>query len=91
MSGAKMHQLSITKYYDEYYDDEPISNYWNYSDYKKDTNDPTKSPNRRRFWDINHYVFNNFTNTGKLSKTELHGFTNEEVKLVKADAEQQLV
>lgn len=78
------------KYGNEYYDDRSISNYWNYSDYEKDTNDPTKSPNRKRFWSIDKHIFNRFTNKGKLSKTELKNLSKAEKIIFQKDAEKQL-
>lgn len=76
--------------YDEYYDDRSINEYWDYAAFEKDSNDPTKSPNRKRFWSVEKHIFNNFTNNGKLSKTELNNLSNEEAIIFKADAEKQL-
>lgn len=78
------------KYDNEYYDDEPISNFWSDEDYQKDSDDPTKSPNRKRFWSFEKHVFSKFTNKGKLSKTELNGLPEADAEIFKADAEKQL-
>lgn len=81
---------AATKYDNEYYDDEPISNFWSEEDYQKDSDDPTKSPNRKRFWSFKKHVFSKFTNKGRLSKSELNGLPEDEAKIFKADAEKQL-
>lgn len=78
------------KYDEEYYNDFDLSEYRDYDAYKKDSNDPTKSPNRKRFWSFKKHVFSKFTNSGKLSKTELNGLPEDEAKVFKADAEKQL-
>lgn len=83
-------QNAPDKYGNEYYDDLSINNYWNYEDYKKDSDDPAKSPNRKRFWSIKKHIFNKFTNKGKLSKSELKGLSIDEAKIFKANAEKQL-
>lgn len=78
------------KYDEDYYNDFNLSEYRDYDAYKKDSNDPTLSPNRKRFWNVTKRVFHKFTNTGKLSKTELKNLPENEVKFFKDDAEKQL-
>lgn len=78
------------KYDEEYYNDFDLSEYRDYDVYKKDSDDPTKSPNRKRFWSFKKHVFSKFTNKGRLSKSELNGLPEEEAKVFKADAEKQL-
>lgn len=78
------------KYDEDYYNDFNLSEYRDYDAYKKDSDDPTKSPNRKRFWNFKKHVFSKFTNKGKLSKTELNGLPENEAKVFKADAEKQL-
>lgn len=78
------------KYDEEYYNDLDLSEYSDYDAYKADSNDSTKSPNRKRFWNFKKHVFSKFTNSGKLSKTELNGLPEGEARIFKAEAEKQL-
>lgn len=77
------------KYGNEYDDDLPISQYWSTAAYQKDSDDPTKSPNRKRFWHKEVHVFKKFTNNGKLSKTELRNLAEDEVAIFKPIAERK--
>ena len=78
------------KYGDEYYDDFDFSEYRSSADFQKDSDDPTKSPNRKRFWRLKKHVFTKFTNSGKLSKTELKGLSTDEAEVFKNAAEEKL-
>lgn len=78
------------KYDSEYYNDFDLSEYNDYDAYRADSNDPTKSPNRKRFWSFKKHAFSKFTNSGKLSKSELKGLSDDEARIFKADAEKQL-
>lgn len=78
------------KYGNEYYDDQDFNEYFSYDDFKKDSEDPSKSPNRKRFWSRIKRVFTKFTNTGKLSKSELKDMTVDEVEAFKPVAEEEL-
>ena len=61
-----------SKYDEEYYNDFDLSEYRDYDAYKKDSNDPTKSPNCKRFCSSKKHIFSKFTNKGRLSKSELN-------------------
>ena len=78
------------KYGDEYYDDFDFSEYRSSADFQKDSDDPTKSPNRKRFWRLRKHLFTKFTNSGKLSKTELKGLSTDEAEVFKNAAEEKL-
>lgn len=78
------------KYDSEYYNDLDFSEYRDLDAYQADSNDSTKSPNRKRFWNVKKHVFSKFTNSGKLSKSELKGLPDDEAKVFKAEAEKQL-
>lgn len=78
------------KYGAEYEDDLSYKCFWTDHDYEKDSNDPTKSPNRKRFWSHQQHTFNHFTNQGKISKTELHGIPSNLLSLIKPVAENKL-
>lgn len=78
------------KYGDEYYDDRDFNSYFSYEEFKKDSDDPEKSPNRKRFWSRRKRVFTKFTNSGKLSKSELKDMAADEVKIFKQEAEKKL-
>lgn len=78
------------KYGDEFYNDFDFSEYRSSADFQKDSDDPTKSPNRKRFWRLRKHVFTKFTNNGKLSKTELNGLSTDEAKVFKNAAEEKL-
>ena len=78
------------KYGDEYYNDFDFNEYRSSADFQKDSDDPTKSPNRKRFWRLKKHVFTKFTNSGKLSKTELNGLSSDEAEVFKNAAEKKL-
>lgn len=78
------------KYGDEYYNDFDFNEYRSSADFQKDSDDPTKSPNRKRFWRLRKHLFTKFTNSGKLSKTELNGLSSDEAEVFKNAAEEKL-
>lgn len=69
------------------YVDRPKNSYWSDYEYTCDTNDITKSNNRARFWAHYSYTFTNFTNKGKVSKTELKNLDMALINLIKPIAE----
>lgn len=83
-------QDAPAKYDEEYYNDLDLNEYNDYDAYKADSDDPTKSPNRKRFWSFKKHVFSKFTNNGKVSKSELKGLSADEAKVFKTEAEKQL-
>lgn len=88
---TKEYCLNATKKYGaEYENDLSYKCFWTDYDYEKDNNNPTKSPNRKRFWAHQQHTFNHFTNQGKISKTELHGIPSNLLSLIKPVAETKL-
>lgn len=80
----------LSKYGEEYSNDLEAHEYWDRADYIKDSNDPTKSDNRRRFWDYRVINVDTFTNKGELSTSYKKQLTNEEFEFCKKIAERRL-
>ncbi|QHJ77320.1 MAG: hypothetical protein [Bacteriophage sp.] len=78
------------KYDNEYFDDRDISEYWDRADYIKDSNDPTKSVNRKRFWSHKVVKVENFTNKGELSVSYKKELSSDEFEFCKKIAEKRL-